>query len=373
MFCYGQQYRNDWVTILRQFLHLFRGLDSIVDQENWVRNEERKFAKLIGFKEAVFFGSGGTAIFFGLRSCPIPPKSRIGVHSEVCSAVYQSIAAAGFTVVPLRINHETGLICLESLEAVAPSLKALMIVHHSGLNEDVRGIESVCRKSKILLIEDACLALGSKPQGFRLGSFSEFVAVSFGFAKPVSIGEMGAILTDDKTKASELRRVRNWGGKDFYFDFDNPQTFFLNGRFVSTPLIGLNTKIKNYFKNLRIVRNRIQWCKDKYINGKITFVGEIAEESFHYLTFRLKEPLKESKIGAIRRIEEKMFIHGRPGFPSVFKVSSTNSLNDGLIINNFIDSRNVKEDYFSLQFKWFRSTLFFFLFAIPFFNRQCRD
>lgn len=91
--------------------------------------------------------------------------------------------------------------------------KALIAVHLAGQPCDLEEIGALCRQYGIILIEDACHALGAHYQGSPIGScrHSDMTVFSFHPVKPITTAEGGAVTTRDQVLADKLRLYRSHG------------------------------------------------------------------------------------------------------------------------------------------------------------------
>ncbi len=90
-----------------------------------------------------------------------------------------------------------------------------MIAHTMGIPFDAAGVGELCRKHGLWLIEDCCDALGTKLHGRHVGTFGDLATLSFYPAHHITMGEGGAVLTDDEQLARIARSFRDWG-RDCY-------------------------------------------------------------------------------------------------------------------------------------------------------------
>ena len=92
-------------------------------------------------------------------------------------------------------------LCLDpgSIEAViTPRTKAVLPVHMCGAMARIEDIKNLCSQKGLILIEDACQALGATFNGKALGMFGNMGCFSFDPVKTITCGEGGAVVTDDK-------------------------------------------------------------------------------------------------------------------------------------------------------------------------------
>ncbi len=112
-------------------------------------------------------------------------------------ATIEGVISSG--AVPVFADIDNTL-CLdpESLEkALTPRTKAVLVVHMCGSMAEIERIRDFCDKKGLILMEDACQALGGSFQGKALGTFGKAGCFSFDAVKTVTCGEGGCVVTDD--------------------------------------------------------------------------------------------------------------------------------------------------------------------------------
>jgi CDP-4-dehydro-6-deoxyglucose reductase, E1 len=120
--------------------------------------------------------------------------------------------------VPVFVDVELGTY-VPTLDAIAaavgPRTKGVMIAHTMGIPFDAAGAADLCRKHGLWLIEDCCDALGTKLRGRHVGTFGDLATLSFYPAHHITMGEGGAVATDNAQLARIARSFRDWG-RDCY-------------------------------------------------------------------------------------------------------------------------------------------------------------
>jgi len=101
--------------------------------------------------------------------------------------------------------------------AVTPRTKALMPVHLYGHPADMDPLLELARAKGLVVVEDACQAVGARYKDRPVGTLSGTAALSFYPTKNLgALGDGGAILVEDPDVATRLRRLRNGGQSDRY-------------------------------------------------------------------------------------------------------------------------------------------------------------
>ena len=99
--------------------------------------------------------------------------------------------------------------------AVTPRTRAIMVAHTLGNPFDLDAIGEIARRHDLWLVEDCCDALGSTYGGRKVGTFGHVGTLSFYPAHHITMGEGGAVFTDDPTLKRAIESIRDWG-RDCY-------------------------------------------------------------------------------------------------------------------------------------------------------------
>ena len=99
--------------------------------------------------------------------------------------------------------------------AISPKTKAIMLAHSLGNPFNLDIVTALCRKYKLWLVEDCCDALGSTYREKMVGTFGDIATLSFYPAHHITMGEGGAVFTNDKTLITIAESFRDWG-RDCY-------------------------------------------------------------------------------------------------------------------------------------------------------------
>jgi CDP-6-deoxy-D-xylo-4-hexulose-3-dehydrase len=195
-------------------------LDGWFTAGRFAREFERRLAKFVGVRSASLVNSGSSANLVALCALSSPKLGarQLQPGDEVLTV------AAGFptTVNPIFQNRlvpvfvdvtlPTYEIDATRLEAAySPKMKAVMIAHTLGNVFDLDAVTAFCRKHNLWLIEDCCDALGSTWKGHKVGTFGDIATVSFYPAHHITMGEGGAVLTDNLTLQVLIDSFRDWG------------------------------------------------------------------------------------------------------------------------------------------------------------------
>ena len=185
-----------------------------------VESFENEFAEYCGTKYAVGVGNGLDAIYFILSALEIGPGDEVIVPSNTYIATWLAISRTGATIVPVEPDPLTYCIDPKLLEeSITSRTRAILIVHLYGKVAEMQAINRIAEKYGLHVIEDAAQAHGAAIGEKRVGSLGLAAAFSFYPSKNLgSIGDAGAVTTDDLEIARKVRLLRNYGSERKYFN-----------------------------------------------------------------------------------------------------------------------------------------------------------
>ena len=180
---------------------------------------EQEIAAKLGAKHAVGCASGTDALILALMAAGIGPGHEVITTPFSFIATAGSIAWVGAKPVFVDIDPITFNLDPQKIAAViTPQTRAIMPVHLFGLPADMDSILEIARAHKLLVVEDAAQALGSRYGNHFAGTLGDFGCFSFFPSKNLGgAGDGGVITTNDAAVAERLRMLRMHGSKTKYF------------------------------------------------------------------------------------------------------------------------------------------------------------
>jgi perosamine synthetase len=173
---------------------------------------EAALAKATGAREAVVFSHGTAALHAAMAVAGIGPGDEVLVPAMTFVATANCVAFQGGRPVFVDVDRDTLLIDCSRIEACITSrTRAIIAVDYAGQPCDYDWLHAIAAKHELVLVSDACHALGACWRGRRVGTLSHLTAFSFHPVKHVTTGEGGAVTTDDSELAGRMRRFRNHG------------------------------------------------------------------------------------------------------------------------------------------------------------------
>ena len=185
---------------------------------------EERLAKYLGVKYLITVNSGSSAnlVAFSALTSPRlgdraikPGDEVIGVAAGFPTTV-NPILQFGAVPVFVDIDLATHNIDPTLIEAaIGPKTKAIMLAHSLGNPFNLDVVTALCKKHNLWLVEDCCDALGSTYDGKMVGTFGDIGTLSFYPAHHITMGEGGAVFTNNAELKLIAESFRDWG-RDCY-------------------------------------------------------------------------------------------------------------------------------------------------------------
>jgi len=182
---------------------------------------ERRFAReRFDRRHTILVNSGSSAnlVAFSSLTSPKLGDRRVRPGDEVITVAtgfpttVNPIVQAGAVPVFLDVELPTYNIDVTHLEdALSDRTRAVMLAHTLGNPFDLDTIGAFCDEHDLFLVEDCCDALGSTWKGRPVGSFGQFATCSFYPAHHITMGEGGAVITNDGQMKVIAESFRDWG------------------------------------------------------------------------------------------------------------------------------------------------------------------
>jgi perosamine synthetase len=174
----------------------------------FIEQYQLKFAEFFSVGGAFAFWKGRVALYTILKAKGIGPSDEIILPGYTCVMNVNPIKYLGARPVYVDIEPETFNIDVSLLNnKITPRTKAIIAQHTYGYPCDMDAIMKIAGENKIPVIEDCCLALGSKYKGRLVGTFGKAAYFSSQWNKPYTTGLGGMVITNDSELAGRIQSL----------------------------------------------------------------------------------------------------------------------------------------------------------------------
>ncbi len=199
---------------------------------HFAKEFEEEFSRYLGVKYVSLFNSGSSAnlVAFCALTSAVLGKRAVRPGSEVITVatafpttlnpIIQNNCVPVFVDVDLKTKNAVA----ETVEkAISKKTGAIMMAHTLGNPFNLKKITALVKKYNLWLIEDCCDALGSTYNGKLAGTFGDLATFSFYPAHQITMGEGGAVVTNNQLLQKSVRQFRDWG-RDCWCDTGKDNT-----------------------------------------------------------------------------------------------------------------------------------------------------
>jgi perosamine synthetase len=173
---------------------------------------EQAFADFVDAREAVAVSSGTAALHAAMYAIGIGPGDEVIVPAMTFAASANCVVFQGGTPVFADVDPDTLLLDPAHVEVkITPRTKTIIAVDYTGQPCDYDALRTIADRHGLILMDDACHALGGSYKGRPVGSLADLNIFSFHPVKHITTGEGGMITTDDPDLARRMRVFRNHG------------------------------------------------------------------------------------------------------------------------------------------------------------------
>jgi dTDP-4-amino-4,6-dideoxygalactose transaminase len=174
------------------------------DLQHYADRAEALFRERLGRKHALLVNSGTGALSVAMAAADVGPGDEVLLPGYMWVACLSSVIRAG--AIPRLVDVDsTFTMDPDDLERKINSrTKVVLDVHMSGACGDIERVAEICKRHKVLLIEDVAQANGASFHGKPLGSFGDIAIFSFQYNKNMTSGEGGMVVCDDDALFNRL-------------------------------------------------------------------------------------------------------------------------------------------------------------------------
>ncbi len=173
---------------------------------------EQKLCEITGAKYAVVCSNGTAALHIACQAAGVGEQDEVITTPITFAASANCALYCGAKPVFADIDPNTYNISPKSVEEkIGERTKAVVAVDFTGQAVELEKLQNICKKNRLVLIEDGAHSIGTKYNGKAVGSIADMTTFSFHPVKTVTGGEGGAVLTNNEQYYKKLLLYRAHG------------------------------------------------------------------------------------------------------------------------------------------------------------------
>lgn len=191
---------------------LFRhGFDALRNGVYMVRDFEEKFASYMHTEHALAVSSGTAALRVALGGLGIGEGDEVITQAFTFVATVEAIIESKAQPIIAEVDQTLNMDPDDLVKKITPKTKAIIVVHMLGVPANMDAIMKVAKAHDLKVIEDTAWGCGGKYRGQYLGAIGDVGTYSFDFAKTMTTGEGGMVISKDKSVAKRCAAYHDHG------------------------------------------------------------------------------------------------------------------------------------------------------------------
>lgn len=291
---FGDLEREELQDVLDNGVLMRYGFDGMRNGHWKAKALEKELENTLECDYVQLVSNGTSAVSVALASAGVGAGDEVIMPTFTFVASFEAILLLGAIPILVDIDDTLGLDPKAVEAAITPKTKAVMVVQMCGSMAKMTALSQVCKKHNLLLVEDACQAIGGRYNNKPLGSIGDLGCFSFDFVKTVTCGEGGAVITNNKEYYINADHFSDHGHDHEGNDRGAETHPFLGYNFRISELhaaVGL-AQIKRLPEFLAVQKKNYTTLRDTLSDiPEVTFrtVPEGGEESYAFLNFFLPD------------------------------------------------------------------------------------
>lgn len=272
-----------------------------------VQRLEAELCRTIGVQHALGVNSGTSALICALVGAGIGPGDEVLVPAYTWVSSAAAPLAVGAIPVLVEVDESLTIDPADIERKITPNTRAIIPVHMMNLVCDMDRILAIAAKHDLVVIEDACQAVGLTYRGKRVGSLGHAGAFSFNQHKNIKAGEGGAVLTNDArvyARASMYHDVGSYTRED-RVETNEPLFVGVNYRMPELSAAILRPQLRRLDAKLDRMRRRRKLAVEKLREGPFSDMKVAPHhdpESAVGLAVTFDDPERARAFGSVRGV-----------------------------------------------------------------------
>jgi dTDP-4-amino-4,6-dideoxygalactose transaminase len=199
---------------------------------------EARFREKLKVNHLLTVNSGTSALISALAAAGVGPGDEVLVPAYTWVSTAIAPLAVGAVPVLVDIDESLTIDPHDVERKITPYTKAIIPVHMRNLVSNMDAINELAKRHKLIVIEDACQAVGVNYKGRYVGTIGDAGAFSFNHHKNLNAGEAGAVLTNDDRLFTRARMYHDVGSYIREHEFEGNEPIFAGVNFRVSELTG---------------------------------------------------------------------------------------------------------------------------------------
>ena len=212
---FGDEERKQVNDVLESGVLMRYGFDGMRNGHWKAKEFEKAFAARMSSEYCQLVSSGTSALTVALVAAGLGAGDEVIMPTFTFVASFESIMAIGAVPVLVDIDDTLTLDPVAVEAAITAKTKCVMPVHMCGSMADLKALRTICDKHNLLLLEDACQAIGGTFEGKPLGSYGDLGCFSFDYVKTITCGEGGGVITNSEKFSINADQYQDHGHDHF--------------------------------------------------------------------------------------------------------------------------------------------------------------
>lgn len=194
---FGEAEKRGVQQVLDSGVLMRYGFDAMRNGHWKAREMEAALAARMQARHAHLVSSGTAALTVALASAGIGAGDEVIMPTFTFVASFEAVLSVGAVPVLCDIDDTLTLAPAAVETLIGPKTRAIMPVHMCGSMADLDALQALAESHGLVMIEDACQAIGGTYKGKPLGSIGHIGCFSFDYVKTITCGEGGGLITND--------------------------------------------------------------------------------------------------------------------------------------------------------------------------------
>lgn len=184
---------------------------SNLTQGKLTQDFENNLCEYLGVKHALVFNSATSALYTAYKAASIEKNDHAITSPITFAATANMMLECGALPVFCDIKRDGNINEKLISSLITPQTKAIVSVDYAGNSVEVKSIQDICEKNRLIFISDSSHSIGAKYQNKKIGTLADITIFSFHAIKPITTGEGGALVTNNTDFYEQAKLIRSHG------------------------------------------------------------------------------------------------------------------------------------------------------------------